>query len=99
MDDDDLRVVVVWPDAKEYARFRAVCGDDYPDTYLEFLAQAEGRIRAVEATGKVVERVVVDPDEMVEWCIANHGEVNSATRANFALNKVLERNKRPDRMH
>lgn len=83
---------VVWPTPENYARFREVCGEDVPDTYAEFIIMASQRFRDLGVDTRKVERVLVDPDEMLDWCLARHGKIDTETRALFAMFKWRSKN-------
>ncbi|RXR28930.1 hypothetical protein [Sphingobium fluviale] len=85
----DKIIAVVWPRPEDYPRFLEICGTaDVPDTYLEFVQQALTSLRANGIDPSRIEKVHVDPDEMLEWCMRHHGNVETEARALFALLKV-----------
>ncbi len=53
-------------------------------TYSEWIALAEPRFAQHIADGLPVERVLIDPDEWVDWCELNDLPVDGRTRAAFA---------------
>lgn len=85
---DDL-IVVVWPRPEDYPRFLEVCGpEDFPPTYIEFVQMVLERLALHGLDASSVEKVHVNPDEMREWCLRNHGKVDNETRALFAMFKA-----------
>lgn len=85
-------IAIVWPRPEDYPRFIAVCGPgEFPPTYIEFVQQALDRLALHGIDPGRVEKVHVDPDEMLEWCIRHHGKIDTETRALFAMFKVRSR--------
>lgn len=88
----DKIIAVVWPRPENYARFVEVCAsEDFPATYVEFVEHALSRLAEHGVNPGLVEKVFVDPDEMLEWCLRHHGKIDSEARALFALFKVRSR--------
>ncbi|PTR06406.1 MULTISPECIES: hypothetical protein [unclassified Novosphingobium] len=88
----DEIIAVVWPRPEDYPRFFEVCGpEDYPPTYIEFVQQALGILAAQGIDPGSIEKVHVDPDEMLQWCLRHHGKLDTETRALFAMFKVRSR--------
>lgn len=79
------REVTLWPSRENYARFRAVCDDDVPETFDEFERLATDRQAKVEAAhGIKIEHLAFDPDDMARWCRANCGKVDAHARRLYA---------------
>ncbi len=79
---------VSWFTAETWLRLREVVdsteADLLPATYDEWIALAEPRFAQHIANGLPMERVLIDPDEWVEWCWLNELPVDGRTRAAFA---------------
>jgi hypothetical protein len=79
---------VPWFTAETWPRLLEVVNsteaDKLPDTYSEWIALAGPRFAQHIADGLPVERVLIDPDEWVDWCELNDLPVDGATRAAFA---------------
>ena len=78
---------VPWFTAETWPRLLEVCAaeaDLMPDTYSEWIALAEPRFAQHVADGLPVERVLIDPDEMADWCEVNDLPVDGKARAVFA---------------
>ena len=78
---------VPWFTEETWPRLLKVCvteADLMPDTYSEWIALAEPRFTQHVADGLPVERVLIDPDEWVDWCEVNGLPVDGRTRAAFA---------------
>lgn len=83
---DEERIVMVWPRPKDYSRFVEVCGpEDVPGTYLEFVQMVSQSFNDLGIDQEKVERVAVDAYEMRDWCLREHGDVDSEARAAYAL--------------
>lgn len=76
-------VHVLWLKPEDYPRFRAIF-DDVDDTYDEWLARMERGLTQLKGKGVHVNRVLIDPDELVEWCRTNGCEVDSHARGTYA---------------
>ncbi|WP_348656619.1 hypothetical protein [uncultured Sphingobium sp.] len=85
---DEAVIGVTWVAPENYSRFHEICGDDYPPTFVQFLQQVGPKIAAVEQQGYRVEKVVVDPDEMLDWCLVNEGRFDTEARAAFVNFKL-----------
>lgn len=80
-------VGVPWFTTETWPRLLEVCGaeaDLMPATFAEWIALAEPRFAQHAANGVPVERVLIDPDEWVEWCEANDLVIDGRARAAFA---------------
>ena len=90
-------VAVAWFTEEAWPRLREISAnpDDLPDTFAEFLALAEPRFARHVASGLPLQRVHVDPDELLAWCKANGRPVDAHARAGFAAFVLMRR----DRAH
>ncbi len=62
--------------------------DSMHDTYTEWLASARQGERDFLARGHLVERVMVDPDELASWCLIRGLVPDGATRAEFVSDRM-----------
>ena len=90
-------VAVPWVTAETFPRLREITAnpDDLPETYDEWLARVEPRFARHAANGVPVQRVFIDPDELLEYCKANGRPVDAYARAGFAAYVLMRR----DRAH
>lgn len=90
--------VVLWPSEENYPRFVELC-DPAVRTYEEFVALAKPQVETLRAQGFNV--IVVDPDldDMVRWCMANFGNVDTAARAAYAASVELGKGTDGDSVH
>jgi hypothetical protein len=84
MSADDTPNVVLWPRRENYARFRALCDDDVPETFDGFEALAIPRLEIMADRGVFIERINFDPDLMAQWCRAHFDKVDSEARKHYA---------------
>ena len=91
-------VCALWPDARNYQRFRQVCSDEMPATVEAYHAVAGRYLDELAGRGIVAERLAFDPDALAAWAAARGGKVDSRSRAAYAAFLKLERD-RPGRPH
>ena len=77
---------IPWFTAETWARLREITADPGKlyDTFDEWHASAEAWFESNVSEGDRVERVLIDPDELLEWCQANDVPVDAHARAGFA---------------
>lgn len=85
-------VYVLWLKPEDYPRFRAIF-DDVDDTYDEWRARMERKIPELIQRGIYIERTLVDPDKLVEWCRANGRAVDAEARAAYPAWLAAERDR------
>jgi hypothetical protein len=83
--------VTLWPSRENYARFRALCDDEVPETFDEFEIAATRQLKAMAREGIHVQRLAFDPDEVAAWCRTHYGNVNSYARMGYAAHIALAR--------
>ncbi len=86
-------VAVAWFTPETWPRLREISADpdDLPETYGEFLTLAEPRFARHVAAGAPLQRVLIDPDELLEWCEVNRRPVDGHARAGFAAYVLMRR--------
>jgi hypothetical protein len=86
-------VAVPWVTAEAFPRLREISAnpDDLPETYDEWLALVEPRFERHAANGLPLKRVLIDPDELLEWCTANDLLADAHGRAGFAAYVLMRR--------
>lgn len=83
-------VCTLWLKPEDYPRFREIF-DDVDPTYDEWRARLERKLKAFTEQGVYVERMLIDPDELVAWCRENGREVNAEARALYPAWLLLQR--------
>jgi hypothetical protein len=83
---------VHWYLEEDYPHIRQVLRDpDLPAAYADWLKGAEDEERALRAEGKIVVRVVCDPDEFFSWCLDRSLTPEwTERRCDFVLWKLFE---------
>lgn len=81
---------VLWLKPEDYPRFRAIF-NDVDDTYEEWRARMERKIPDYIKQGVYIERMLIDPDALVEWCRANGRPVDAQARAIYPAILAAER--------
>jgi len=81
---------VAWFDREQWQRLREVAADPerLEESYEAWVAMAERVIRQLEATGRLIERVPVDTEELIAWCEDRARSIDSSARAEFAARQL-----------
>jgi hypothetical protein len=66
--------------------------DAFEPTYREWVNMAEDALREIQRSAGNVVKVHIDSNEFRAWCIARGKQNNSAARAEYASEKLRERN-------
>jgi hypothetical protein len=85
---------VAWYRADQWQRFRALASDRdaLHESYAEWEASAIEKLRELGTLGIVARAVLIDIDELVQWCRERKLAVDGAARAQFVAEKVQEAN-------
>lgn len=75
-------VVVAWFTAEAYPRAVELF-PDYPETFAEFVLNAADKLARLGIRPERVRRIIVDPDAMFAWCMANRGDIEADDRAAY----------------
>lgn len=78
-----------WEKLKEVAEDR----DRLEETWEEWHARSLDMIDTFATRNIFIEKVSVDLEELIQWCEKNDKSINSATRAEFVTQKMLQKNK------
>ncbi len=86
-------VAVPWFTAETYTLLLEISANpkDLPETYVDWLARVEPRFERHASDGVPVRRVLIDPDELLEWCQDNNRPVDAHARAGFAAYVMMRR--------
>lgn len=81
-----------WYKPEQWARLREVSADaaQLESDYESWRRKAEDAMLQLQFAGIDVKKVIVDVEDIVEWCRTNGLEVTSASRSKFAARKVRE---------
>lgn len=84
---------VAWYQSEQWPRLREVASDseNLEQNYPDWEANANEAIRNLRRAGARVERVVIDIEELVEWCGHKGRAVDSSARAEFTSEKLREK--------
>ncbi len=79
-------VAVPWFTAQSWPRLLEVAADraDLPQTFEGFLQRAGERFDRHVANGHALEKILIDVDELIAFCIALGRPIDSRARAVFA---------------
>lgn len=86
----EITTGVAWYRKEDYPRIREIIRDrDLPPTHAEWLTQAESEERELQSEGKVVARIVADPEEFFSWCMDKRLTPEWTARSEFVLWKLF----------
>lgn len=90
------RVAFGWYTAHTYPRFLEVIADRerFSDDFETWRKIAQRQFDGLRAQGLAVEKVPIDPDEMLAWCRAQGRAVDAHGRSAFAAFKLMKKNDR-----
>jgi hypothetical protein len=71
-----------------HAKQMAVDPELFEDTYPEWVAMAEAALKDLAKTGSHITKILVNADELREWCIEHKTLNNSAARAAYAVERL-----------
>jgi len=88
------RVGIAWyrPDQWEHLRQVSADGDAIERTFAELEDAATARLRDLKSEGVDVTKVMVDVDELVQWCSENRLRVDAQARAQFVAEELRTSN-------
>lgn len=77
---------IAWYHRADYAKIKTVMIDarKLPDTYDQWLKQADRVFQRITTDGGIVEKVYIDPDTFPAWCAGRGLNVNADARIVFA---------------
>ena len=77
---------IPWFRADTWPRLLEIAGDreELFDRFEDWEKYAEARFAELKAEGVPVEKVYIDPDELLAWCRARGRKVEAGERAEFA---------------
>ena len=78
------------PEQWELLKALSVDGDTLENTYFEWEAKSNERIPQFEKEGMYLEKMIIDVDELVQWCKSEGIPINGEARAAFA-NELFKR--------
>jgi len=79
-------VGMVWYRQEDYFKVKTLMSDSrkLPDTYAQWLKQANQGFQQLTAEGLLVEKVYLDPDTFPAWCSERGLNVDAHARMTFA---------------
>ena len=75
---------ITWYRREDWARWRAVCPDFAAD-YDRWLERATAGFAQAQSSGYFPEKVLIDPDEFLEWSRSNGGKIDGNARSQYAV--------------
>jgi len=84
-------VALAWMRKEDWPRWLAIDPDFQPD-YEKWLRKVEAGIQRLEAEGRKVEKVLLDPDEFIAWSREfAGGRADSQARSQYAALRLMGR--------
>jgi len=96
---------MVWYERNHYDAIRAVMADGHklPGTFHEWRMKAETGEKKFRRDGKIVVRVLIDPETFPGWCLARGLNIDAQARnlfaAEVAKDKVMRSQAEGDGLH
>ena len=83
---------VTWYRKEDWPRWRALCPDFAPN-YDNWLVRAEAGFKDHQNRGQFPEKIVMEPDEFLQWSRVNGGKIDGKARAAYAGSVLASRDK------
>ncbi|MDN5939067.1 MAG: hypothetical protein L0H83_10450 [Salinisphaera sp.] len=79
-------VGIAWYRREHYSRLKRLFTDGHklPSRYDKWLKLAQRTVTELEASGKIVVKAFIDPDEFPQWCRARSLNVDAEARTRYA---------------
>lgn len=87
MTEENIVIGVCWYKKAQWARLRDIVPDrnDLDDTYQQWRKDAEKALSELRANGHMIQKVLVDTEEMLAWANENNRELDSSARSEYAV--------------
>lgn len=94
-------IAFVWFAKESYPRLLEVVSDRqrFSDTFEDWRDAAEHRFELLRTHSLDVVKVVVDPEELLKWCIAQGRAVDAKSRSQFAALKLVNEDRHRGATH
>ena len=91
-DTSSSRIGVAWYRREQWERLLEISSDreELEDTYDEWLAMAERRMKELARHGYMLRKVDIDVEELVSWCNSQNRPVDGTARTEFVILKLRE---------
>ena len=85
-------VGVAWFRREDYQRIREISDDQMIPAFDQWEAKMQQVLADNAAPGIILEKVIIDPDELVDFARRHHGgKINSKVRSTFAAALVMKK--------
>jgi hypothetical protein len=83
---------ILWWKPEQWKRAKQVStdGDDFENTYFEWLIGAEKALKNFRDQGLTVYKIEIDLDKLVKWCKDQNMPLNGKARTKFTSMKVKD---------
>ena len=84
-DSSKLAVGVGWYTEDNWTKVKTAATDPdrFEETYQEWIEMAEKALREIRLAGVNAEKVLINSEELLAWCIAHNKANDAASRAEF----------------
>jgi hypothetical protein len=80
---------LAWYRKEDWPRWCEICPDFQPD-YQYWLRWAESALKKYEGLGQRLVKVVIQPEEFLDWSRINGGKIDTNARSAFAAFKTAK---------
>jgi hypothetical protein len=85
-------IAVAWFRREDYQRIREISEDEMHPTFEQFEAKLAERMSRFEAPGVILEKVIIDPDDLLAFAKRSHGgKINAQVRSAFAALHIAKK--------
>jgi hypothetical protein len=90
---EKLRAIgVAWFRTEDYQRIREISDDEMIPTFGEWEAKMAKFLASREAPGVILEKVIVDPDELLTYARQHHGgKIDTKVRSAYAAWLIMQK--------
>ena len=90
--DEEPVIAVAWYKPSQWERLEEIAPDikEIWDSYEQWHMAAARRLAELKRQGRRAEKILLDVEELLQWCQANGREADITARAEFAARKLAE---------
>lgn len=96
MSNEKTVIGMCWYKKEQWGRLRDIVPDrdDLDDTYQQWRKDAEKALSELRANGHMIQKVLVDTEEMLAWANENNRELDSSARSEYSVFILQQRGDR-----
>jgi len=87
---------VAWYTESEWSRVKATAADSevFEPSFKEWVAMAEEALTEMQRSGIFPEKVLINSNELLAWCLLHNKENNAPARAEFVSEQLRAKSER-----